>query len=425
MAAADAFEESFRFLAGLLCDLLRLDVLVWQDSERLLASPPSKRIQDHHMQVSCEEPAGTLIAGRLDRIPFDESAQAKLRQAARLLAGQRRLDTAEVRNQAERAYRRDEAMAEQDLRELTGDSAGMRAVRQAIRQTAPTDATVLILGETGTGKELVARAIHQLSARHNQLLVQVNCGALSPALVTSELFGHEQGAFTGASKQRLGRLELANGGTIFLDEIGEMPPDAQVLLLRALQEGTIERVGANKSVSVDLRVIAATHRDLDTAVAEGAFRADLFYRINVVPIRVPPLCDRREDIPSLARHFMQQSSRKLGRSFAPLSEGTLGLLTSYSWPGNVRELRNIIERAAVLSPGEELVIEPAWFRLPIVTGAEEHSWQDRERTAIREALGRTNGRIYGADGAAALLGLRPTTLYGKMRKLGISRNASG
>ncbi|MBX9677733.1 MAG: sigma-54 dependent transcriptional regulator [Gemmataceae bacterium] len=356
-------------------------------------------------------------------MPLEEATLQRLREASEVLARETLQRRAGDRQQAERNYRRDEDLADRDLRELAGESPSMRGVRQAIRQAAPTDATVLILGETGTGKELVARAIHQLSPRRNQLLVQVNCGALSPALVTSELFGHEQGAFTGAAKQRIGRLELADGGTLFLDEIGEMPPDAQVLLLRALQQRTLERVGGTKSIAIDVRIVAATHRDLESAVEAKAFRADLYYRLNVVPLRVPPLRERREDIPLLIRHFLQQTTRKLGRTFAPLTSETIRLLTQYEWPGNVRELQNVIERAAVLSPEERLLVDPAWFRSPASTLNPDGTWQERERAAIVEALSRAKGRIYGVGGAAAILGLRPTTLYGKMKKLGIPRDA--
>lgn len=432
--ARDAIAESFRLLADLLAPSLAADVLIWEDADRLLTFPSQPHLKSStqttdcirevgcRTSLTCKSALGSLTAGRRRETPFDDAARSKLQQAADLLAGQAELANLRDQRAAERTYRRDEDLAERDLRELAGTSEAMREVRQAIRQVAPTDATVLILGETGTGKELVARAIHQLSPRRDQLLVQVNCGALSPTLVTSELFGHEQGAFTGAAKQRVGRLELAHRGTIFLDEIGEMPPDAQVLLLRALQEGTIERVGGAKPIAVDLRIVAATHRDLDAAIAEGTFRADLFYRINVVPIRMPPLRDRRDDIPSLARHFLQHAARKLGRNFGPLSEATVRLLTQYAWPGNVRELQNVIERAAVLSPGDELTIDPAWLRVPSFSKTDELSWQDRERAAIRDALARSKGRIYGPGGAAALLGLRPTTLYGKIRKLGIPRD---
>jgi formate hydrogenlyase transcriptional activator len=281
---------------------------------------------------------------------------------------------------------------------------------------------VLILGETGTGKELVARAIHQLSPRHQRLLVTVNCAALAPGIIASEMFGHEAGAYTGATKRRIGRFELAQRGTIFLDEVGELPPETQVMLLRVLQERTIERVGGNEPVGVDVRVIAATHQDLGTLVKEGRFRADLFYRLNVFPIQVPPLRERREDIADLVRHFLLHFGRRMGKSITLVSDDTLRQLMNYPWPGNVRELENLIERAMIVSTGETLQFDPTWLNTPAATGAASASLADRERQTIVDAIERCGGRIYGPRGAAALLGVKPTTLYGKMRKLGIERS---
>jgi formate hydrogenlyase transcriptional activator len=319
----------------------------------------------------------------------------------------------------ETAFLRDEAKAGHDLRLLTGDSAAMRGVRLAVRQVAPTDSSVLILGETGTGKELVARAIHQLSPRRERLLVAVNCAALAPGVVASELFGHEPGAFTGAVRRRLGRFELAHGGTIFLDEVGELSAETQVMLLRVLQERTIERVGGGEPIAVDVRVIAATHRDLADARARGKFRDDLFFRLNVFPVRVPPLRERREDIPDLVRHFLHSLGRRMGKSVTDVSPAALKLLTDYHWPGNVRELENIVERALIVTAGDSLQVDPHWFR----PGGEEEPAREgqtglaeTERRAILAALERCQGRIYGPGGAAAALGLKPTTLYGKMRK---------
>jgi formate hydrogenlyase transcriptional activator len=313
----------------------------------------------------------------------------------------------------ESAYLRDEAKADRDLRSLTGESRAMKAVRLAIQQIARTDSTALILGETGTGKELVARAIHQLSPRRDRLLVAVNCAALAPGLIASELFGHEPGAFTGATRRRTGRFELAHRGTLFLDEVGELPLETQVLLLRALQERTIERVGGGQPIAVDVRVIAATHRDLSAAVAQGRFRADLFFRLNVFPIPVPPLCERREDIPDLVRHFLHHFGRRMGKAPVGVSPATLELLTGYPWPGNVRELENIIERAMIVTAGDTLQVDPSWLTPAPAAGVVR---QDRpglaelERRAIRDALDRCHGRIYGPNGAAAALGLKPTTL---------------
>jgi formate hydrogenlyase transcriptional activator len=324
----------------------------------------------------------------------------------------------------EAAYLRDESRKERDLRLLTGDSPAMKAVRLAVQQVARTDSTVLILGETGTGKELVARAIHQLSPRQDRLLVAVNCAALAPGVIASELFGHEPGAFTGALRRRPGRFELANQGTIFLDEVGELPPETQVMLLRVLQERAVERVGGSEPIPLDVRVVAATHRDLAAAMRAGRFRADLFFRLNVFPIHVPPLRERRADIPDLVRHFLHAFGRRLGKAVSHVSPATLTLLTEYPWPGNVRELENLVERAMIVTAGDTLQVDPHWLRpepAGPISGAAAVGLAELERRAIVDALAHCHGKIYGPDGAAAALGLRPTTLYGKMRKHHISR----
>ncbi len=318
----------------------------------------------------------------------------------------------------ETAYLRDEARTDRDLRLLTGDSPAMKAVRLAIQQVARTDSTVLILGESGTGKELVARAIHQLSPRRDHLLVTVNCAALAPGVIASELFGHEAGAFTGAVRRRPGRFELAHQGTIFLDEVGELPPETQVMLLRVLQERTVERVGGNEPLRIDVRVIAATHQDLTAAMNQGRFRADLFFRLNIFPIQVPPLRDRCQDIPDLVRHFLLHFGRRMHKPAVQVSPATLELLRNYPWPGNVRELENIIERAMIVTTGDELQVDPHWLKpgAPGPTPEARPALAELERRAILEALERCHGKIYGPGGAAAVLGLKPTTLYGKMRK---------
>jgi formate hydrogenlyase transcriptional activator len=329
------------------------------------------------------------------------------------------------RFQRERTFLRDESRIERDLRPLTGESSAMKAVRLAIQQVAPTDSTVLIVGETGTGKELVARAIHQLSPRRDRLLVAVNCAALAPGVVASELFGHEAGAFTGASKRRFGRFELAHQGTIFLDEVGELTPEMQVMLLRVLQERRIERVGGSEAVAVDVRVIAATHQDLAAAMKQGRFRSDLYFRLNVFPIHVPPLRQRREDIPDLVHHFLRHFGRRTSKPIERISPAALRLLTEYHWPGNVRELENLIERALIVADGDTLLIDPHWLEPARTTKAAQEpsraSLADIERRAILDALQRCHGRIYGDNGAAAALGVKPTTLYGKMRKHRISK----
>lgn len=329
------------------------------------------------------------------------------------------------RFQHERTYLRDASRIERDLRPLTGNSAAMKAVRLAIQQVAATDSTVLIVGETGTGKELVARAIHQLSPRRDRLLVAVNCAALAPGVVASELFGHESGAFTGASRRRFGRFELAHQGTIFLDEIGELTPEMQVMLLRVLQERSLERVGGAEAVVVDVRVVAATHRDLAAAINEGTFRSDLYFRLNVFPIGVPPLRQRREDIPDLVHHFLHHFGRRLNKPIDRIAPAALRLLMEYHWPGNVRELENIVERAMIVANGDTLLVDPHWLQCTPSDSREQQpprsSLADMERCAILDALQRCQGRIYGENGAAAALGLKPTTLYGKMRKHRISK----
>ncbi|MCI0381352.1 MAG: sigma-54 dependent transcriptional regulator [Gemmataceae bacterium] len=339
---------------------------------------------------------------------------------------QKELAERELHREEEHGYFREQARAERDLRTLTGNGAAMKAVRHAIQQVAGTDSTVMILGETGTGKELVARAIHQLSPRRKHLLVAVHCAALGQGTLTSELFGHEKGAFTGAVARRIGRFELAHKGTLFLDEIAELPAATQVMLLRVLQERTIERVGGNQPIPVDVRLIAATHQDLDAAAGAVRFRTDLLYRLNVFPIRVPPLRDRAEDIADLVKHFILQFNRRMQKTVVAVAPNTLRLLRDYHWPGNVRELENLIERAMIVCAGPLLEIDAGWLAKPVPSSADAAlAWLDVERRAIQEALQRAHGKIYGRGGAAELLGLKPSTLYGKMKKLGMERNRAG
>jgi formate hydrogenlyase transcriptional activator len=327
------------------------------------------------------------------------------------------------RFRGESSYLREVAKSDRDLRPLTGESQAMKNVRLAIQQVAQTDSTVLILGETGTGKELVARYIHQLSLRRDGLFVAVNCAAFAPGVVTSELFGHEPGAFTGAIKRRIGRFELAQHGTILLDEIEELPAETQVMLLRVLQERVIERVGGKGPISIEVRVVASGHQDLDEAVQQGEFRSDLFFRLNVFPIQVPPLRERVEDIPALVRHFLLHFGQRLGKAVTEVDPHTMRLLMDYDWPGNVRELENLIERATIVSAGETLQFDPNWLkraRRQDIT-REDGRLATVEKRTILKALERCRGRIYGTGGAAAFLGLKPSTLYGKMRKHDISR----
>jgi len=307
---------------------------------------------------------------------------------------------------------------------LIGESPAMARVRAQIAQVAPTDSTVLILGETGTGKELVATAIHRQSRRKAAALVKVNCAALPRDLVESELFGHEKGAFTGAAQQRQGRFELADGGTLFLDEIGELPLEAQAKLLRALQEREFERVGGTRTLRVDVRLVAATNRDLQERVSAGAFRADLYYRLNVFPIAVPALRERRDDIPGLVRHVAAKAARRLGRELEAVSPAFLARAAGHDWPGNVRELENVVERALIMSGGSLLdgtdVFTPV-TNAPRGDAAKSQTLEEMERAYIVRVLEATGWQVEGEGGAARVLGLNPSTLRGRMRKLGIRK----
>ena len=310
--------------------------------------------------------------------------------------------------------------------EIVGSSQALRAVISQAGKVAPTDSTVLISGETGTGKELIARAIHNRSKRSARAFIRVNCGAIPPSLIASELFGHEKGSFTGALQRRMGRFESADGGTIFLDEVGELPIDTQVALLRVLQEREFERVGGSHTVSVDVRVLAATNRDLNAAVREGAFRQDLFYRLNVFPIRMPALRERTDDIAILAEYLIDRYAKRLGKRITRISKKTLDLLQAYHWPGNIRELQNVIERAVILSDGETFFVDETWFApvlpkagvpaVPLVADLSE-----REREMIENALREARGLVSGPTGAAARLGIPRQTLESKIRKLRIDR----
>ena len=301
---------------------------------------------------------------------------------------------------------------------VIGQSAAMREVLSNVDQVAPTETTVLITGETGTGKELIAREIHRRSRRADGPMIAVHSAALPSSLLASELFGHERGAFTGALQRRAGRFELASRGTIFLDEIGELPPETQLALLRVLQERTFERVGGTQTLRTDARVVAATHRDLQKMVREGTFREDLYYRLSVFPIHIPPLRERRADIPPLVEHFTRLFARRLDKTIRRISRASMTRLTAYSWPGNVRELENVIERAIILTRGEELIVSAALFPRPSgsARGALPRRLEEIERTAIEDALTESKGRIGGPAGAAERLGMRRTTLYSKLAR---------
>ena len=307
-------------------------------------------------------------------------------------------------------------------RGIIGGSAGLCLVMERVTRVGSTDATVLVTGETGTGKELIVRAIHAASPRARRPLIRVNCAALPEGLVASELFGHERGAFTGALERRKGRFELASGGTIFLDEIGELPAAMQVALLRVLQEGEFERVGGTETLKTDARVVAATNRNLDEAVREGRFRSDLLFRLNVVPIAVPPLRERAGDIRLIAEHYAGHYARKVGKRIRGISPSAMEALERYPWPGNVRELQNLLERAVILTPHEFL--ETADFELPgLMVSASAPDSPATEQKRIEEALRAARGRVAGIDGAAASLGLAPSTLEARIRRLGIDKFA--
>ena len=319
---------------------------------------------------------------------------------------------------------REEIDSSSMFEEIIGSSKPIRQLLRQVEKVAPSDSTVLILGETGTGKELIARAVHRRSKRANRAFVKVNCAAIPQSLIASELFGHEKGAFTGALQRRVGRFEAANGGTLFLDEVGELPMETQIALLRVLQEKEFERVGSNHPISVDVRVIAATNRDLGAAVAAGTFRADLFYRLNVVPIAVPSLRERAEDIPLLVEYFVARYSRESCKSIRRVSQQTLQRLRGYRWPGNIRELQNVVERAVILSETDIFTVEESWLRNEPQEPSPNRGLlvlEDREAEIIEAALADTHGRISGPSGAAVKLGIPRQTLESKIRRLGIDK----
>ena len=335
---------------------------------------------------------------------------------------------AEERLQRENVALREEIDKASMFEEIVGSSPALRAVLSRVAKVAPTDSTVLITGETGTGKELIARAIHRRSRRSSRAFVSVNCAAIPRDLIASELFGHEKGAFTGATQRHLGRFELAEGGTIFLDEIAELPAETQVALLRVLQEREFERVGGDRPIRSDVRVITATNRDLQAAIAAGAFRSDLFYRLNVFPIEMPPLRKRREDIPLLVEYFIDRYARKSGKSIRQVNKKTLELLQSYTWPGNIRELQNIIERSVIVCESENFSVDESWLSSqPLATepGSQVGLSQmlaAQEKETIEAALKECSGRVSGPSGAAARLSMPRSTLESKIRSLKIEKN---
>jgi formate hydrogenlyase transcriptional activator len=339
-------------------------------------------------------------------------------------------ELAEMRERlaTEKLYLEDEIRLDQNIGNMVGQGPVFRAVLKSVQTVAPIDSTVLILGETGTGKELVARAIHELSSRKKGSFVKVNCAAIPASLLESELFGHEKGSFTGAVAQKIGRFELAHHGTLFLDEIGEMPLELQPKLLRAIQDQEFERVGGNRTIRTDVRFVAATNRDLKAMVEEGKFRADLYYRLHVFPLNVPPLRERREDIPLLTRYFVQKHAERMGRNIDTLPTSVMDALTNYDWPGNIRELQNVLERSVILSNGSALQVPMSELiskEAPLALHRRSSTAsQDPERARILKALEEARGTVGGPDGAAARLGLKRTTLQSRMRKYNIARQFS-
>jgi formate hydrogenlyase transcriptional activator len=374
---------------------------------------------------------GTLNAASRRPDAFSQADADLLRQVAHPIAAAvanalafREIADLKNRLAEEKLYLEEEIRTEHNFEEIVGESAALQRVLQELAVVAPTDSAVLIRGETGTGKELIARAIHHLSGRRERTFVKLNCAAIPTGLLESELFGHEKGAFTGAIAQKVGRFELAHRGTLFLDEVGDIPPELQPKLLRVLQEQEFERLGSTKTVRVDVRLVAATNRDLARLVAERQFRSDLYYRLNVFPLTLPPLRERRDDIPRLVRYFTQQAGRRMGKRIETIPAEDMGALCQYHWPGNVRELENFIERAVILSRGTTLRAPLAELEAPPPEAAEGGpvtTLETAEREHILRALKEANWVIGGTTGAAARLGMKRTTLNSKMRKLGITR----
>jgi formate hydrogenlyase transcriptional activator len=380
--------------------------------------------------ISSGSELGFLVLGRFQENPFGEDDLEFLAQVAGQVAividnslAHRHIAHLTEQLTPENVRFEDEILSEKNFEEIVGRSAALRSLLRQVETVAPTDATVLIYGETGTGKELIARALHDLSGRHSNPFVKLNCAAIPTGLLESELFGHERGAFTSAVAQRIGRFELANRGTIFLDEIGEIPLELQPKLLRVLQEREFERLGSSRTLRTDARLIAATNRDLGALVQEQKFRSDLFYRLNVFPVHVPALRERREDIPVLVHHFVQRFSHRMNRNIESVSKRAMDALINHSWPGNIRELENVIERAVILSSGPELrvPVEELTQLAPGTDTWKPQTLEEAERAHIMATLKKTRWVIAGPKGAAIRLGLNRSTLQFRMTKLGIIR----
>jgi formate hydrogenlyase transcriptional activator len=421
---------------------------VWRTQQPLITSSLAElkrwprlleRVQPYGVQSYCWLPLttarrrlGTLVSASKQPSTYDTADVGVLQHVANQVAvavenalAFQEIEALKDKLAKENAYLEEEVRTDHNFGEVVGESAALRRVLKQVETVAPTGSTVLVRGETGTGKELIARALHELSPRRGRTFVKLNCAAIPTGLLESELFGHEKGAFTGAISQKVGRFELADKGTLFLDEVGDIPPELQPKLLRVLQEQEFERLGGTKTVKVDVRLVAATHRDLAKMVADGCFRQDLYYRLNVFPVVLPPLRERRDDIPRLVRHFTQQFARRMGRRIETIPSAIMDALVRYTWPGNVRELQNVVERAVILSPGPSLQVpvndlqaaaeEAAGATAAAVTLA------DAEREHILGALRETGWVVGGPKGAAARLGMKRSTLFKKMQKLDISR----
>ena len=423
--------------------------LVWQTQQRLIASRTDElrrwprlleRLQPYAVQSFCWLPL-TTSRRRLGTLTFVSKRPSAYNDAEgsflQLIANQvavavenalafQEIEALKDKLAKEKAYLEEEVRTEHHFGDIVGENAALRAILKQVATVAPTESTVLVRGETGTGKELIARAVHDLSPRKDRTFVKLNCAAIPTGLLESELFGHEKGAFTGAISQKVGRFELANQGTLFLDEVGDIPLELQPKLLRVLQEYEFERLGGTKTIRVSVRLVAATNRDLAEMMAEGRFRSDLYYRLNVFPITLPPLRERPDDIPRLVRHFTQGFARRMGRRIDTIPSSVMDALVRYPWPGNVRELQNVIERAVILSPGATLQValadlQPAAAPATAPTAAAALTLTDAEREHILQALRDTNWVLGGPEGAAARLGMKRSTLHWKMKKLGIAR----